>query len=308
MSRKLIGPTIVTALAALCSAGLSAQGRASEAFPVPEAVQVVRDLPYARYEDRELKLDLYLPSEATRVRPTPVILVVRGGGWRQGDKEGFAFIAGQMADAGFAAASIEYRTVQEAPLPAAVFDAKAAVRWLRANASTYGIDPSRIGAIGGSAGAHIVALLGTTGGLADLEGTGGNPTMSSAIQAVVAMACPCDMEALASGGRLQDLFGNLSGDALGQALRLSSPAAHVSAQSAPLLLLHSRSDGVVPYEQSEIIEDIYRRAALPVTLEEVEAQGHAFWNQTAHFPGAMRDAVQHFREHLGSAPQNAADR
>ena len=113
---------------------------------------------------------------------------MRGGGWQHGDSKGFAFIAAALAQAGFAAACIQYRTSQEAPFPAAVHDAKAAVRWLRANAGAYRIDPDAIGAIGGSAGAHLAAMLATSDAAADLEGGGGHAGVSSRISAAVARA------------------------------------------------------------------------------------------------------------------------
>src|SRR5688572_25088346 len=158
--------------------GLSAQQAtgiesARSAFPVPPTVRVVRDLVYAQYGARQLKLDVYRPPQTDQRSAVPGIVVVRGGGWRSGDKDAFGFIAGQLAKEGFVAVSIEYRTSAEAKFPAAAHDVKAAVRWLRAHAAEYGVDPDAIGAIGGSAGAHLVALLGTSAGVDDLEGTGG---------------------------------------------------------------------------------------------------------------------------------------
>jgi acetyl esterase/lipase len=124
-----------------------------------DKVKVISDIVYAQYEQgRTLKLDLYLPRDRPS-QPIPGIIVIRGGGWLTGDKEGFAFIASRLAESGFAAASIEYRTSQEAPFPAAVDDVKAATRWMRANAKTYGINDKALGAIGGSAGAHLAVFL-----------------------------------------------------------------------------------------------------------------------------------------------------
>ena len=219
-------------------------------FPVPSSIEVRRDLVYAEYGSRRMKLDVYLPPKANPSSRRPGVLVVRGGGWRTGDKEFFGFIAGQLARDGFVAVSVEYRTLEEAKFPAAVYDVKAAVRWLRGNAAMYGVDPNAIGAIGGSAGAHLVALLGTSAGVKDLEGNGGNAGISSQVQAVVAMACVCVLEArdvAASPGVLEFLGSAANAKA-------ASPAAHVTSRSAPLLLLHSPTDPVVPFEQSGEIE------------------------------------------------------
>jgi len=272
---------------------------ARNAFPVPSTVRVVRDIVYAEHGGRTLKLDLYLPPGQTR--GIPGVVVVRGGGWRQGDKEAFGFIAGQLAKEGFAAASIEYRTSTEAKFPAAIHDVKAAVRWMRANARTHGINPDAIGAIGGSAGGHLVALLGTSGGVKDLEGSGGNPAISSQVQAVVAMACVCTM-AVGDGGAIAEFIGTpLSAHA--DAVTLASPVTHVSRASAPLLLLHSKTDPVVPYAMSVEIHRLYRGAGVPVSLETIDApQTHAFWNQTKYFPETTRLAVDFFRLHLKRAP------
>lgn len=136
---------VLTVLAVLCytTVGTSAQhppqgaDAARNAFPVPATVRVVHDVVYADYGARRLKLDVYLPPASGQRGTVPGVVVVRGNGWRSGDKEGFGFIAGQLAREGFVAASIEYRTSAEAKFPAAVHDVKAAVRWIRANAGTY---------------------------------------------------------------------------------------------------------------------------------------------------------------------------
>src|SRR4029077_5650098 len=127
---------------------------------------------------RKVMLDLYLPKEPGSAK-IPCIVVIHGGGWGTGDKTRFAAIAARLAEQGFAAACIGYRLLPEVEFPAPVVDCKAAVRWVRANAAQHGIDPDRIGAIGGSAGGHLVAMLGTSASVNELEGEGGNPGVSS---------------------------------------------------------------------------------------------------------------------------------
>lgn len=272
------------------------QASARTSFPIPSSVRVVRDIPYATYGTRELLLDLYLPPDADSRRPMPGVIVVRGGGWRSGDKDAFAFIAGQLAKEGFAAASIEYRTSSEAKFPAAVNDVKAAVRWMRAHAATYGIDPDTLGAIGGSAGGHLVAMLATSGGVSELEGAGGNGTASSRVQAVVAMACVCNL-ALAGDGARAFIGDPPAGRAV--AVTLGSPVTHVNSESAPLLLLHSRTDPVVPFAQSVEIDSLYRRAGAVSVLKEIDApQAHAFWNDAQYFSETMNEAVAFLRKYL----------
>jgi acetyl esterase/lipase len=269
---------------------------ARSAFPVPSSVQVTRDIVYAQYPRRELKLDLYLPPGGGQ-RTRPGLIVVRGGGWRSGDKDAFSFIAGQLAKEGFVAASVEYRTSSEAKFPAAVNDVKAAVRWMRAHATMYGIDPNAIGAIGGSAGAHLVAMLATSGGVSELEGSGGNGTTSSRVQAVVAMACVCNLEL--RDDAVKEFIGEPL-DAHAAAIKVGSPVTHVNSQSAPLLLLHSRTDPVVPFGQSVEIDSLYRRVGASSMLKEIDApRTHAFWNDARYFPETMSEAVGFFRSHLG---------
>jgi len=261
-------------------------------FPVPADVMVVRDVVYAEYGARQLKLDVYLPPRRGRRPAAPGVLVVRGGGWRTGDKEFFGFIAGQLAKEGFVAASIEYRTVQEAKFPAAEHDVKAAVRWMRSHANTYGVDAKAIGAIGGSAGAHLVALLGTSNGVKELEGDGGNAGVSSQVQAVVAMACVCVIDAQTARA--------LGSDANAHAIESASPGTYVSRGSAPLLLLHSPTDPLVPFELSVEMEARYRRAGAHVTLTKVDAPNtHGFWLQTPYFPDTIKRSSDFFRSHLG---------
>ena len=292
----LLGCTIVERSAA--QQPLEGPEQARSAFPVPGTVRVVRDVIYAQYDGRQLKLDVYLPQQPGQRPLSPGVVVVRGGGWRSGDKEAFGFIAGQLAKEGFVAASIEYRTSAEAKFPAAVHDVKAAVRWMRANATTYGVNPNAIGAIGGSAGAHLVAMLATSAAVKDLEGAGGNSGTSSEVQAVVAMACACNLEL--RDAAVADFIGTPL-EAHADAIKAASPVTYVSRRSAPLLLLHSQTDQVVPFGQSVEIEGLYRRVGAHVALVTIDAPNtHAFWNATRYFPETINLATEFLRAHLNT--------
>ncbi len=252
---------------------------------LPESVKVERDIVYAKYGDREVKLDLYLPKKSASQK-IPCIVVIHGGGWRSGDKTRFASIAARLAEQGFAAACIGYRLLPEVQFPAPVVDCKAAVRWVRANAAKHGLDPDRIGAIGGSAGGHLVAMLGTSHAEPKLEGDGGNASVSSRVQAVVAMATPADMTRFADrSGMTKELA------------TLISPLTHVSKDSAPTLLLHSDADKTVPMEQSELLLKKLSDAKVPVKLVKMGAS-HAFWNDAKFFDEVMAKSVKFFRERL----------
>ena len=256
---------------------------------LPASVKVERDIVYARYGTREVKLDLYLPKQPTSAK-IPCIVVVHGGGWRSGDKTRFAHIAAALAEQGFAAACIGYRLLPEVEFPAPVLDCKAAVRWVRANAAKHGLDPDRIGAIGGSAGGHLVAMLGTSDTVASLEGDGGNADISSRVQAVVAMATPADMTRM---GDRQNLAADLA--------RLISPVTHVTKNSAPVLLLHGTKDTLVPMAQSELLLEKYRQAGAKAELVKIEGGAHAFWN-AAKFDETMKLSLNFFRETLSAVP------
>ncbi|MBK8654068.1 MAG: alpha/beta hydrolase [Haliscomenobacter sp.] len=161
------------------------------AFPakdsVPAGVVAERDLVYAtmpstRWGKRELHADVFRPAKAGKY---PALIMVHGGGWRSGNKSMQVPMAEMIAQRGFVTVAVEYQLSLEAPYPAAVYNIKAAIRWMRANADAYGIDPNRIAISGCSAGGHLAALVGLTNGVARFEGDLGNPGFSSAVQAIL---------------------------------------------------------------------------------------------------------------------------
>jgi acetyl esterase/lipase len=253
---------------------------------VPESVKVERDIVYAQYGERKVLLDLYLPKKPASEK-IPCIVVIHGGGWRSGDKTRFAPIAAHLAEQGFAAACIGYRLLPEVQFPGPILDCKAAVRWVRANAARQGIDPNRIGAIGGSAGGHLVAMLGTSASVKELEGDGGNPGISSRVQAVVAMATPAEMSRAAERAGIDR-----------QMIALISPVTHVTKDSTPLLLLHGTGDTLVPMAQSELLLKKYQEAGAKAELVRIQDGIHAFWNNEQWFADTMKRSVAFFREQL----------
>ena len=310
--RATLRAVAVGAIAAMVLAGLppaEAQQRGAAnpdrvRYQPADDVRVERDIVYASYGDRDLQLDLYLPAERG-AEPIPAIVVIRGGGWRQGDKNGFAAIAARLAGAGFAAACIEYRVSDEAPFPAAVNDTKAAVRWLKANADGYGLNPDTIGAIGGSSGAHLAAYLGTTHRMDELDGDGGNPDESNRVHAVVALAVVADFTRVPTPagqtqpGAVEAFLGAPYGENP-DLWALASPLVHVHAGAAPLLLIHSDADGVVPYDQSVRFEAEYEKAGATAELVTIEGAPHAFWHRTRWFEDVMDRSVAFFRLQLTS--------
>jgi acetyl esterase/lipase len=154
---------------------------ASDAMPA--GVTKVADQTYVQYGTRCLKLDLYLPSTATK--PLPVVIIVHGGGWRSGFRSEFAPMAVRLAQRGYAAATISYRLSGEAGYPASIHDVRAAVRWVRSHAAGYRLDPQRIALAGGSAGGQIASLAGVTGHLDRFDPQAASSSVPSSVQAIV---------------------------------------------------------------------------------------------------------------------------
>ena len=234
-----------------------------------QGVRVVRDLEYVQGGHERNHLDLYLPEKAER--PVPVILWIHGGGWTRGDKtNGPAF---GFAQKGYAVASMNYRFSQHATFPAQIFDCKAAVRWLRANARKYSLDANHIGAWGASAGGHLVALLATTGGVKDLEGPGGNADQSSRVQAVVDWYGPTDF--LTAGAK--DTRTNLIGgdpQTNPDKARRASPMTYVLKDAAPILIMHGDEDNTVPIAQSETFAAALKKAGADATFVVIKGGKH----------------------------------
>ncbi len=156
---------------------------------LPAGVKVLRDLQYVEGGHERNRLDLYLPEKAEG--RLPLVVWIHGGAWWAGSKDGCPAVP--LTAKGYAVASINYRLSQHAVFPAQIEDCKAAIRWLRANAAKYHLDADHIGVWGASAGGHLVAMLGTTGNVKELEGKGGNLDQSSRVQCVVDWFGPSDL-------------------------------------------------------------------------------------------------------------------
>lgn len=261
-----------------------------------EAARVETDIVYATVDDVDLTLDLYLPASTG---PHPAIVLVHGGGWRAGDKSSWNDEALRFAEDGYVGISINYRLAPAHPFPAAVEDTKAAVRWLRSHAAELGVDPLRIGAIGGSAGGHLVAMLGLTDGSEGLEGTSGDLTISSRVQVVVDYFGPSD---LTRTGRLQDpaVVAFLGGTCAEKpfACWKASPVNYVSPDDPPFLIVHGTGDPRVPFVQSVLLRDALRAVGVEVDLLALEGAGHGWPTGSEYYETALSAALAFFRHHL----------
>ena len=258
--------TCTLAIAALLC-GATAQPGTAQAQRMMEAAgaTIQRDLVYKRANGAVLTLDLYCPQKVSG--PAPVIVWIHGGGWRRGGKKQCPAVA--LVPDGYAVASINYRLSSVAPFPAQIEDCKAAVRWLRANAANYNLDADRIGVWGMSAGGHLAALLGTSGEVPELEGSGDNMQYSSRVQAVCDVAGPVDLLALTNLGpeRRFAIEGLLGGAPEKDKATTASPLHYVSKDDPPFLIVHGESDRVVPVEQSQRLYEELRKAGVNATLK-----------------------------------------
>jgi acetyl esterase/lipase len=232
---------------------------------------------YANPADQHLKLDLTRPDGEG---PYPAIVCIHGGGFRSGDRSAYKALCEKLAKHGYVAVTIDYRLAPQFPFPAAVHDCKAAVRWLRANAAKYHIDPQRIGAMGGSAGGTLAEFLGVTEGKKQFEGDGGNPDQPSRVKCVVEFFGANDFTK--SYGKSVDaaevlplyLGGNLE-EARERHVE-ASPINWVTKNAAPTLCIHGADDKYVALEQSELMVGKLKAAGVEAKLEALKGAGHGF--------------------------------
>jgi acetyl esterase/lipase len=240
---------------------------------------VVANVQYCTGGGKPLLMDVFVPRKRFH-RPTPTILWLHGGGWERGDKNGSSG-ARFLALAGFVTASIYYRLSGEANFPADIEDCKCAIRYLRANALRYEIDPSRIGIAGASSGGHLALLAGTADERAGLEGSGGWPMVSSRVKAVVSYYGPTDFRTMGAdfGTRAQAAITKLLGvpfQVNPDAYSHASPITYISSDDPPILMVHGDGDTLVPFSQSERMREAYLRAGLKADLVKVGNANHDF--------------------------------
>jgi acetyl esterase/lipase len=250
--------------------------RTSAAQTAAAPFEVIPNVPYCTGGGGSLLMDIFIPAQRGRT-PTPAVLWIHGGGWQAGDKNAHAN-AEFLARGGFVAATLSYRLSDAAPFPAAVEDCKCAIRFLRANASKYGIDPDSIGVAGASAGGHLAELLATADGSAGLEGDGGWQHVSSRVQAAVSYFGNSDLTAQFPTDTVPFIVKFLGGtrDEKPDLYRKASPIEYVSKDDPPLLLVHGERDEGVPFDQSVRMAEVYRRMGLPVDFIALKNAGHDF--------------------------------
>ena len=242
--------------------------------PLPPAVQLASNIEYGKVGQRSLLLDLYSPKGLTK--PVPGLIFIHGGGWSGGDKEVYRLHASRYAQRGYVVASIAYRFSGEAPFPAAVQDAKCAVRWMRAQDKLYNIDPNNIAVLGGSAGGHLAMMVGYSYDVPELEGDAGHQHVSSKPQAVVNLYGPSDLTVpFAQQSELVHRFlGGKKYDQAPEFYRKASPIYYLTRDDPPTLILHGTLDEVVPIAQSDALVAKLKVLEIPHTYDRLEGWPH----------------------------------
>jgi acetyl esterase/lipase len=270
--------------------------------PVPDTVLADRDVAYSNVGGRQT-MDIVRPKTDSG-KPRPAVLLVHGGGFRAGSKEGYVPLAAKLAERGYVAATVNYRLSPSAQFPAAVEDVKAAVRFLRANATKYNIDTEHIGALGGSAGGHLVLMLGLTAGVEEFEGSGPNREQSSRVQCVVDEYGPTDFtQSYSKSVDAAEVLPKFLGGDLDHERLIhirSSPLNWVSPNAAPILAIHGTQDPYVAYEQSLWLIERLIAAGVPAEIETITGAGHGFKGADAERADAR--AFAWFDKYLKPAP------
>jgi acetyl esterase/lipase len=288
-----------------------AAGSASAVRRIPAGVKAHRDLAYVANGHERQKLDLYLPEQGDG--PFPLIAWIHGGGWAAGEKSDCPPLNQGFVARGYAVASLGYRLSGHAIFPAQIEDCKAAIRWLRAHAKEYRLNPAHIGVWGSSAGGHLVALLGTSGEVKEFD-VGAHLDQSSRVQAVCDYFGPTDFlqmdaHALKGSPLIHDaarspesrLVGGPIQENAAQARR-ANPISYVTKDDPPFFIVHGDQDPLVPHHQSELLFAALVQAGVPVRFTTVVGGGHG-----AGFPGAeLGPLVREFFDRHLKGDANAA--
>jgi acetyl esterase/lipase len=259
----------------------------------PKDVEFTRDVVYGKGGGEDLKLNIARPKNSKSSK-VPCIVFIHGGGWQHGDRAAHDGVTWEAAKRGYVSATIGYRLAPTHKFPAQVNDVKCAVRFLRAHAEQYGLDPDRIGACGFSAGGHLVMMLGVTSKDDGLEGDGGWSEQSSRVQAVVSFFGPADLAAPDLPERDTPLLVAFLGGTVGEKpdeYKRASPITYVSKDDAPMLLIQGTADVLVPYTQAYHMLEAMTKAGVPGRADFIAGANHGWFGDARE---TLRTGVETF--------------
>ena len=296
--KRIVGPSLAFTLAVLIGASAGQAQNTGPKLKTPDSVAFEPNMEFANPDGQHLQLDMARPKNGDG--PFPAIVCIHGGGFRAGSRQGYDGLCIRLAEQGYVAVTVSYRLAPKYQFPAAIHDTKAAVRWLRANAKKFKIDPERIGVTGGSAGGHLAQFLGVTGDVRQFEGDGGNPDQSSRVACVVNYYGPSDFTK--SYGKSVDAAQVLPlwlGGDLDQARQkhiTASPLYWVTPNAAPTLCIHGTEDKYVAHEQAVWLIDRLKAANVEAELLTLPGAGHGFKGKDADV--AEKAMLAFFAKHL----------
>jgi len=240
----------------------------------PDNIEEILNIEYGVGGERRLHLDLYLPKG--RKKATPAVIFIHGGAWKGGKRSDMKFYCVKFAEKGYITATVTYRLTGEAPFPAAVHDVKCAVRWLRANATKFLLNPERIVVSGNSAGGHLSMMIGYSDDQS-LEGNGGNNGISSRVCAVVNFYGPTDLttDFAKKQGVVEDFMGGKTFDESPNVYKLASPLFHLTKDDPPTLIFHGTIDSTVPIVQADKLADKLKKLRIDHVYERYDGWPHA---------------------------------
>lgn len=270
--------------------------------PLPPSVELQKNVEYGKVNDRPLQLDLYKPKNVEG--KVPGLIFIHGGGWKTGKRQDYRVYTTWFAEQGYVVATIGYRLSKEAKFPAAVEDAKCAVRWMRASADTLGVDPEKIAVIGGSAGGHLAMMVGYSADGKTYEGNGGHPEFSSRVAAVVDIYGPFDLDTPEgkSAGVVKDFLGKDSYEQAPELWKQLSPSTYLDAGDPPTLILHGTMDEIVPVSQADLLASRLESLRVPYRLIRLEGWPHTMDAALPMNVFCRRQILNFLKQHVGPSP------
>ena len=278
------------------------QAKFKPSVTIPKGVTPHLDITYARYGTRKMLADIFVPPGEG---PHPAAVILHGGGWHSGDKMKFRAMGLELARRGYVTMAVAYRLSGEAKFPANIQDCHAAVRYLRAHAADYAVNPDKIGVVGGSAGGHLAGLLATTANVTETHGDGGNPGVSSAVQAAVVMSGPMQIAtgSVAERSMIPDnpkpnavwLFGG-NVEERPKAYALADAHEHIDKNTPPILFQYGGTED--PEKVAPSVKKL-RKLGIPTkVLSNYKGGKHGCWNRHPWFTPMVDDIDAWFKEHL----------